>query len=376
VTRAHAEVPSSGAADPRVAARWDETASARARNSLQGWLDSQWVFSEVFRARVAGDPQGNWLDGLMRRGGVPKGGRWASLGCGAAGEEILAARLGLFASLEGFDASPASLELARRKVAESGLDNLTFAAIDLDGFSLPAGAFDVVLMNMSLHHVRELRPALAAVRRALAPGGALILNEFVGPRQFQFPEAQLATVRALLAALPESLCRDTANGIVKRDYLVWPVEQWNEIDPSEAIRSDLILPELERSFEIAVRIDYGGTLLNLLLENIIHNFDPQDEKDTAILGLLAAFEAVLVDSGFLASDFTALLARPLAAEREVPPGGFVPATRLGAAALSTPRGAGATAREIAALEAELAAMRSSRVWRLAQALRGLFGRRW
>ena len=85
---------------------------------------------------------------------------------------------------------------------------------------------------------------------------------------------------------------------------------------------------------------------------------------------------MLVDSGFLASDFTALLARPLAAEREVPPGGFVPATRLGAAALATPRGAGATAREIAALEAELAAMRSSRVWRLAQALRGLFGRRW
>jgi len=376
VTRSAADSASPGAADPKVSAHWDATASARSRDSLRGWLDSQLLFAEVFRARVAGSPQANWLEGLLRRGGVPKGGRWASLGCGAAGEEIIAGSLGLFDSLAGFDASPVSLELARRRAAEAGLGNCVFGVIDLDGFSLPCGAYDVVLMNMSLHHVRELRAAISAIRRALAPGGVLILNEFVGPRQFQYPEAQLATVRALLAALPESLCRDTVNGIVKREYLVWPVEQWNAVDPSEAIRSDRILAELERSFEIAVRIDYGGTLLNLVLENIIRNFDPQDEKDVAILRLLAAFEAALVDSGFLASDFTALLARPLAAEREVPPGGFAPATRLGAAALASPRGAGATAREFAALEAELAAMRSSRVWRLAQTLRGLVGRRW
>ena len=312
----------------------------------------------------------------MERGGVPKGGRWASLGCGAAGQEILAARLGLCDSLVGYDASPASLELARQAAAEAGLHRVSFAPIDLDAFTLPAGAFDVVLMNMALHHVRELPAALDTVRRALAPGGVLILNEYVGPRQFQFPEAQVETVRALLAALPESLRRESTSGLVKRQYVLWPVELWNQIDPSEAIRSDLILSEVERCFEIAVRVDYGGTILNLLLGHIIHNFDPENEKDTAILRLLAAFEAVLVDSGFLDSDFTAIVARPLAEERAVPAGGFAPPTRLGEVALASPRGAGATAREIAALQAELATMRSSRVWRLAQALRSLVGRRW
>lgn len=365
-----------GSADPRVSARWDETAEARAGNPLQGWLDCRLLFDESFQARLSGAPNENWLEGLMRRAGVPKGGRWASLGCGAAGEEKVAARRGLFASLVGYDASPKSLEIARSSAEAEGLRQLTFEPIDLDDFTLPAGAFDVVLMNMALHHVRELRPALAAVHRALAPGGVLILNEFVGPRQFQYPAAQVATVRALLAALPESLRQDTANGIVKREYVVWPIELWNQIDPSEAIRSDLILPELERCFEVAVRVDYGGTILNLLLENIVHNFDPQDEKDAAILRLLAACEAALVDSGFLASDFTAIVARPLAEVRDVPPGGFAPPTRLGEVALAEPRGAGATAREIAALQAELAAMRASRVWRLAQALRGLLGRRW
>ncbi|MEO8196748.1 MAG: class I SAM-dependent methyltransferase [Thermoanaerobaculia bacterium] len=376
MTRIPAGPTSSGSADPRVAARWDETAQVRAHNHLQGWLDSQLLFGEVFQARISGDPHGNWLEGLMRRGGVPKGGRWASLGCGAAGEEKVAARRGLFAALVGYDASPKSLEIARSSVAAEGLRQLSFAPIDLNDFALPAAAFDVVLMNMSLHHVRELRPALESVRRALAPGGVLILNEFVGPRQFQFPEAQVATVRTLLAALPEALRQDTANGILKREYTVWPVEFWNEVDPSEAIRSDRILPEVERSFDITVRIDYGGTILNLLLENIIHNFDPQNEKDAAILRLLAACEAVLVDGGFLASDFTAILARPLAEARDVPPGGFAPPTRLGEVALASPSGTGAAAQEIAALQAEVATMRSSRGWRLAQALRGLLGRRW
>lgn len=377
---------SPGGANSRVVEHWDAAARVRATDHLQGWLDSRLLFKEVFEARVAASPEGNWIEGLMRRGGIPRGGRWASLGCGAAGEEKVAARLGLFDSLTGFDASPASLALARESAAAEGLRQLSFAPIDLDNFTLPAGTFDVVLMNMALHHVRELAAGLESVRRALAPGGALILNEFVGPRQFQFPEAQVETVRALLAALPESLCGDSTTGLPKREYRCWPVELWNRADPSEAIRSDLILPELERRFEITVRVDYGGTILNLMLEHIVHNFDPQDEKDAAILRLLAAFEAVLIDSGFLASDFTTLVARPLAAERAVPPGGFMPPTRLGAVALASVVGAsaasganaaaGAAAREIAALQAELGTMRSSRGWRLVQTLRSLVGRRW
>jgi SAM-dependent methyltransferase len=139
-----------------------------ARHHLQGWLDSQLIFGEAFQARVSGSPGENWLQGLMRRGGVPKGGRWASLGCGAAGQELLAARLGLCDSLVGYDASPASLELARRAAEEEGRHQLSFAAIDLDAPTLPAAAFDVVLMNMALHHVRELPAALRAVcRRSL-----------------------------------------------------------------------------------------------------------------------------------------------------------------------------------------------------------------
>ncbi len=357
-------------------ARWNETATARAIDHRQGWLDSPFVFGEIFQARVTGAPHTNWIEGLMARAGIPKGGRWASLGCGAAGEEIKAAKLGLCGSLAAFDASRASLDLARRAAAEAGVTNLSFDTIDVDRFSLDARAFDVVMMNMALHHVREIRAALEAVRRALRPGGFLLLNEFVGARQFQFPETQLEAVRTLLAALPEPYRKDATTGFPKTEYVRMPVEHWNVADPSEAIRSDLILPEVERLFEIVVRADYGGTILNLLLEHIIHNFDPHDEKDAALVRVLAAAEALLIDSGVLASDFTAIAARPLDAAREVPAGRIARPSRLRPLALSSPPGAGAAAREIEKLTKELAAVRGSRGWKLLQTLRGLAGRRW
>src|SRR5664280_465931 len=282
----------------------------RAGGNPEGWLDSPFVFREFFQTRVSGDPDMNWLEGLMARMGIAKGGAWASLSCGAAGEEIKAGSLGLWSALAAFDASQASLDLGRRTAADAGLAGATFAPIDLDRFTLPGGAFDVVLMNMSLHHVREIRAALEAIRGALRPGGFLILNEFVGPRQFQFPDTQVEAVRALLTALPERLRMDLTTSRPKSEYVRLPAAHWEVEDPSEAIRSDLILPEVARLFEIVVRVDYGGTVLNPLLEHVVHNFDAADEKDAALLRLLAAAEALLIDSGVLASDFIALAARP------------------------------------------------------------------
>lgn len=371
------------APDSRVVARWDERAAARAIDHREGWLDSPFVFREIFQARVAGNPDTNWIEGLMARAGVPRGGRWASLGCGAAGEEIKAAKLGLYERLSAFDASQASLDLARRAAAAAGVTNLTFEAIDLERFSLESGAFDVVMMNMSLHHVKAIREALETVRHALRPGGFLLVNEFVGARQFQFSETQLEAVRTLLAALPEAYRKDSTTGLPKTEYARMPVEHWNVADPSEAVRSDLILPEIERLFEIVVRADYGGTILNLLLEHIVQNFDPLDEKDAAVMRVLAAAEALLIDTGVFASDFTAIAARPLEAAREAPARSPAPPSRVRELALSSPSGSREAARtieklgrSIEQLTSELEAMRASRGWKLLQTLRGLVGRRW
>jgi len=289
---------------------WDKTAEARAVQPVQGWMDSALVLESYVQPTITGSATTNWLIGLAPRLEAPRGGHWLSLGCGAAGQEIFAAQHGLFGSMDAFDASPQSIEQAKQAAAQQGIRSITFQSADLNHILLPERTYDVVMMNMSLHHVKRLRPLLTQIRRALKPRGRLILNEFVGPRQFQFTDLQLGLVNELLQALPVSLRQDCTTGAAKETYLRLPVEHWNVADPSEAIRSDRIVPELTRQFRVIDRIDYGGTILNLLLEHIVHNFDAGNEKDAALVRILGKFEETLIRHRVLPSDFTVIIAAP------------------------------------------------------------------
>jgi SAM-dependent methyltransferase len=292
-----------------VARMWGEKAESRDANPVQGWLDSALVLEEIVQERQTGSPTTNWLAGLIERLGIPPNARWLSLGCGAAGTEIWIAKLGLAGSIDARDASPAALETARRNGAAEGVSNVTFETVDLNDARLPRGEFDVVLMNMSLHHVKKLDRLLGRAAAALKPRGFFLANEFVGPRQFQFGEARLAVVRDLLAAMPDRL-RDDGTPIPKAEYQSFPVEHWNIHDPSEAVRSDGILDAVARHFEIVFRADYGGTILGLLLEHIAHNFQKERPGDVDVLRLLGRFEEILVRSlRVFPNDYTVLAAR-------------------------------------------------------------------
>jgi ubiquinone/menaquinone biosynthesis C-methylase UbiE len=293
----------------RAAELWDRTATDRRVNPLQGWLDSPIVLSNYVQPRLSGAPDVNFLVAQATRLAISSDSRWLSLGCGAAGTEILASRSGLFSSMVALDASPASLGVARAAAAEAGVGNIEFSDLDMNHLDLPASAYDVVLMNMSLHHVKDLRSVLSQIDRTLKRTGFFLINEFIGPRQFQFTDRQLQIVRELLDVLPPRWRRDCATGSVKQEYVRMPAEHWNRADPSEAIRSDRIVAEIERRFRVVERIDYGGTILNLLLEHIVHNFDPADEKDVAAVRLLAKTEDLLIRTRALPSDFTVMAMR-------------------------------------------------------------------
>jgi hypothetical protein len=157
--------------------------------------------------------------------------------------------------------------------------------------------------------VANLKAVLATIRQALKPDGYLLVNEYVGPRQLQFTDAQLNATRDLLATLPERLRRDGATGGVKTEYHCFPVEHWNRVDPSEAIRSDRIVPLLYRFFDVVLQLDCGGSVLNPLLEHIVHNFDHGRPADVATFLRLAHAEQTLIELGVVANDFTVMAMR-------------------------------------------------------------------
>ncbi len=363
------EAPSPEEQLRRVAECWDRAAETRRESPLRGWLDSYVLAGERLNAPVSGSPSVNWLVGLVERLQIPPSSRWLSVGCGAAGQEVGAAQQGLFAHLDAIDISRSALEEGRRLAAAAEVENISFIEADFGQHELCPESYDVVFMNMSLHHVKELDVFLARIAACLRPAGFFLINEYVGPRQFQFGERQLSIVNDILEVLPEKLRQDVTTGEIKRSYERKSVEYWNVADPSEAIRSDLIVPTLDRHFDVVERIDYGGTVLHLLLEHIIHNFDNGNDAHVAILRLLARFEDVLISRGVLRSDFTvmALARKGAASPRAAPvPSGEIPVDP-----------------EIQRLRAELARaytyirkLEDSRGWRLLESLRGFFGKRW
>jgi ubiquinone/menaquinone biosynthesis C-methylase UbiE len=295
----------------KVNAIWGRAAEDRAHGARRGWLDSPIVLEEIVQPRQTGSRSKNWAVGLAESLGLPKGGRWVSLGCGGGATELVLSRAGLFSEMVAYDASAAALDAARAAASSEGVTNIRFESGDLNALELPRRAFDVALMCMSLHHVRNLEGVLRAIARSLAPDGWFLVNEFVGARQFQFPARQIDIVNAFLGAMPERLRMDVTTGALKNAYKPLPVEHWNLYDPSEAVRSDEILEQVARRFEIVKRIDYGGTVLGLALEHIVHNFDEANPADVELVRLLGGIEDLLIRQGVLGSDFTILAARPV-----------------------------------------------------------------
>lgn len=75
------------------------------------------------------------------------------------------------------DSSPERLQRAREKLSGLGSRLETLTADVRQGLPFPDASFDVVLMQMGLHHLREKGPVLDEVLRILRPGGHFVFGD-------------------------------------------------------------------------------------------------------------------------------------------------------------------------------------------------------
>lgn len=101
------------------------------------------------------------------------------LGCNEGFFSVTAKQLGA-ARVVGIDHDIRSIERARARVAGLGLE-IEFISRDI--VELPLEKFDYVLLLSTLHYIPEPARLLADIRRILAPGGTLVLEIGVAPRQ-------------------------------------------------------------------------------------------------------------------------------------------------------------------------------------------------
>lgn len=275
------------------------------------WVESPLVMAYI-QEEITGDPKLDWLTYSYQKyvRGQSRAMRVLSLGCGGGALERDLCRLGFTGNIDACDFSEGALEHARRTAAQQGLKNIHYFVSDLNEAVFPSGQYDIVFSGSALHHISNLEHLLDQLRVALVEHGVLIVNEYVGPFQLQWTPQQTRIINDLLGLLPPAYRKRISNsGETKESFLgPSPVQHMNANDPSEAIRSNEIVPLIEARFAIKEHKNFGGTILHMLLQDIVGNFDPANCTDAAFLNFLIYTERLLIREGVLSSDFAFLVA--------------------------------------------------------------------
>jgi len=228
-----------------------------------------------------------------------------SLGCGTGVREKRWAETGVFRRIDGYDLSEPRIATAKALAESSGLaDVLHFETGDVYTKTFTE-TYDVVIVEGSLHHFSPLETILTRISDLLTDDGYLLINEFVGPTQFQWTDRQLHEINALLTALPDRL-KTKWDGTSIKKRVGKPSKLCIRYgDPSEAIESGRILPLLEQMFSPVEVKGYGGTILHMLFHEIAHNFCTDDAEAKTWLQTCFDTEDALIESGAFTSDFVA-----------------------------------------------------------------------
>ncbi len=295
----------------KVAAFWDGQTGKWGIGGVRHWTELRQVH-EVINRRISGEPTVDPYCHLLRtrlHDRLPVA-RAFTIGCGSGELERGLCQYGFALAHDAVDVAPKAIEKAVEAAKEAGFHHLGYRVADGNVLRLEPDSYDVVFGVHSIHHITELEAVFRQVAGALRPGGLFFMNEFVGPTRFQWTDRQLEVVNGLLSALPEAFRVSTVDGRVKRHVRRPTVAEMIAADPSEAVRSGEILDVASDFFEILEVRPYGGTVLQLLLDDIAGNFAGQGTGGAALLAAIADLEWALVTSGDLASDFAVVVAQP------------------------------------------------------------------
>ena len=284
---------------------WDRNPASASVSTM--WTNNAVIGEAIYRRMSGGQSAKHWLSWLLEdyfRGKKFK--NLLSPGCGTGAHEIIVARSGMVESIDAFDFSEASLEIAREDAKNAGV-HVNFYQDDLNSFALDNKKYDLVICSGSLHHTKEIEHFLATIRDALKPGGYFIVNEYVGDCYNIYPPRKAELLDRLYQCFPASL----RSGQAKRFKSI-TIDERLATDATESVRSALILPLLREYFKLEVCHPFGGQLLHPLYGLLDHTqLERRDAKTETILRLLLEFENILMETpGGLETDFCFCICRP------------------------------------------------------------------
>jgi SAM-dependent methyltransferase len=268
-------------------------------NQLAFWQNP--IARAAINRRITGDPDLGPETYFARRHGPTIVAPLAlSLRASDAKLELALIEAGSCERLIGIDDDPGRVDFATGRVPEPLREQIRFQLGTLEDFQ-PSEPLGAIVCRSFLHRCADLEAVIDRLHTLLAPGGLVFVEDFVGPARFQWTDDQLKAINRLLAQLPEDLLTDLAatDGRRKRSVERPDPEAWTASNPRDAVRSDEILPLLDKRFERVDVCPYGGAIFHQLFSRIMGNFAGRPE----LVGLLMEIDALLTDTGALNSDY-------------------------------------------------------------------------
>jgi SAM-dependent methyltransferase len=257
-----------------VARFWDEN---REKSKDPEYWMAHPLCRQAINRRVSGNIHEWPLDWLRRTRVRRPFERGVSWGCGLGAFERAAIRTGLVREIDAFDVSEASLEDARREAAKEGIEGIHYGIGDFNDPDLPRGRYDAVFFHASLHHVGGLERLFRRLAFSLRRGGAVYVDEYVGPSRGEWTKERLRGAQATLDAIPAAA--------KIRTEIDLPIEM---NDPSEAIRSSEIPLYLRDFVDLLEWRPYGGQLADLVMPYLSAGWAASAEGLPFVEAMLAA----------------------------------------------------------------------------------------
>lgn len=290
----------------KVSDFWTETEQARQAPGRAGWryaLDHPRVRQGVYDRYLGGRDPFGWMADRMA---LPA--RHAlEIGCGGGHLAFGLIADGYCRHIDAFDVAEPGIVAAQQRARDAGLRTLRFHLLDGNTWTMPRHQYDFIYASHALHHIDRLEHLFGQAAQALQPGGVFFAEDYVGPTRMQYSDAHLAAMNRALALLPDSKRLDFY-GRMKTGIERQPPELFLQHDPSEAVRSADILPALRAVFDVEV-VPMGMSLSFQVLLDIVHNFDPDDPGDDALIDAIVAAEMDAEQSGDAETLFACIVAR-------------------------------------------------------------------
>lgn len=257
---------------------------------------------EYLNRRATDVAHPGWIHHLLQhRDGRPFE-RALILNCGNGWVERDLLQHGVIRSAVGIDILPDLLDQA--KTAAEGLA-LTYRHADINALDADTldGPFDLVVNHAAAHHIAFIDRVFRQIAALLRPDGTFVSWDYVGPHRNQYPEDLWHAAERVNATLPEPFRCD----------LRYPhLEGMLRGDPSEAVHSELIVPTMERYFDLDHSRRLGGPIGYLLLTHNPALLDADHEASDPLVQRILEADADLVDADPTTNLFAYIIARPKA----------------------------------------------------------------